>query len=372
MTGADGRLITPAERYLADLRDRGRSPHTIRGHAYGLAAWWTVLEATGTAWDHLPDGVVDHFIIYLRTGDLPGVARIGPPPTRLAPSSVAVRAAAVAAFYSWSAVTLDLRQPAVVLELHHGSGAIRRRHALSRPTGRAAAPARRTPLLSPVHVHIIMDGCARRDDAGAWRPNLAGLRDRLLFAMLAETGMRLGEALALRHCDIHPGADEPWLQVTAAPDPEPGRRGSATRNRRIRIGAALIDLYAAYVLGLVDAGIDLTVAEAEDHVVFVNVAGRPRFAPMRPESVYGRVAALNRRHRDLPAGWSPHSLRHTCAAALLLTGRSLAEVARQLGHRDLHTTETAYGWVLNDRELLTQADWAGYTTDWAPPDALRT
>jgi len=45
----------------------------------------------------------------------------------------------------------------------------------------------RPPVLLPAEIQAIMDGCAAWDEAaGDWAGNL---RDRLIFAMLAETGM---------------------------------------------------------------------------------------------------------------------------------------------------------------------------------------
>jgi hypothetical protein len=50
----------------------------------------------------------------------------------------------------------------------------------------------RPPLLLPAEIQAILDGCVRPDaSVGDWVGNL---RDRLLFALLAETGMRLGAA----------------------------------------------------------------------------------------------------------------------------------------------------------------------------------
>jgi integrase len=57
----------------------------------------------------------------------------------------------------------------------------------------------RPPLLMPREIQAILDGCAGFDTAtGEWVGNL---RDRLLFALLAESGMRIGEALGLRISD---------------------------------------------------------------------------------------------------------------------------------------------------------------------------
>ena len=72
------------------------------------------------------------------------------------------------------------------------------------PAVRVRRPAARpVPLLTPGQVEAIVDGCARWDPAsGQWS---GSVRDRLLFATLAETGMRLGELLSARHCDWQAG-----------------------------------------------------------------------------------------------------------------------------------------------------------------------
>src|SRR5260370_1202051 len=58
----------------------------------------------------------------------------------------------------------------------------------------------RPPLLLPQEIQAIIDGCAAWDEeAGDWSGNL---RDRLLFSLLAESGMRLGEVLGMAIIDF--------------------------------------------------------------------------------------------------------------------------------------------------------------------------
>jgi hypothetical protein len=77
--GADHLPVPVVVDYLQFLRDDAASPHTIRAYAAGLAAWWTVLEHTGIDWREIPTRLFGEFMTYLRTGDLPGTARIGEP-----------------------------------------------------------------------------------------------------------------------------------------------------------------------------------------------------------------------------------------------------------------------------------------------------
>ncbi len=57
-------------------------------------------------------------------------------------------------------------------------------------------------LLTPGWVEAILYACARWDVArGEW----AGpVRERLLFATLGKTGLRLGECRSTRHCAVAP------------------------------------------------------------------------------------------------------------------------------------------------------------------------
>lgn len=91
VVGADQLSVAAAREYLTFLRDEGASPNTVRAYAYGLAAWFTVLEHTGSSWDDFPASTFGAFLRYLRTGDLPGTARIGPPQTTMAESSLGPR-----------------------------------------------------------------------------------------------------------------------------------------------------------------------------------------------------------------------------------------------------------------------------------------
>ena len=97
-----------------------------------------------------------------------------------------------------------------------GSGRVRR-------SGYAAAASRPVPVLTPPQVEAILEECARWDAGdGQWA---GSVRDRLLFATLAETGMRLGEALSTRHCDWHAGrGGTPFIEVVPRQDHPAGVR----------------------------------------------------------------------------------------------------------------------------------------------------
>ena len=81
---------------------------------------------------------------------------------------------------------------------------------------------------------------------------------------------------------------------------------------------------------------------------------------------------MRRLKRDLggsvPCAWTPHWLRHTHATALLLNGTPPHVVMRRLGHADIQTTLSLYGWVTEEAEMRSLADWRRFADGWRVAD----
>lgn len=375
VVGADALPIDPAAEYLRFLRDGGASPHTVRAYAAGIAEWFTVLEHIHHQWDDFPTSLFGQFLQYLRTGDLPGAARIGPPAQRMAASSLQPRAAAVLSMYRYHADAHHLEKPYRRLFTSRGSWRRYRRYIGfldgvgpqrqgDHPIYRLRATNRsHTPVLTPAQVNTILDACAVQHD-GDWAGGPVGVRNRLLFAVLAETGMRLGEALSLRHHDFHIGAGgTPFIEIVDRQDHPHGVRVK-TGPRRVYVGDDLEALYGEYVWQLVSMAADVAVPDLATHFVFVNLVHGPRFSPLRVETVYEKVRGIKGAHTSLPSDWTPHWLRHTHATALLLAGVPEHVVMRRLGHADVQTTLSTYGWVTQDAEMRSLAQWKNYVAGW--------
>jgi integrase/recombinase XerD len=223
------------------------------------------------------------------------------------------------------------------------------------------------PVLRPVQVEAILEGCACFEPVrGEWR---GSLRDRLLFQTLAETGVRLGEALCLVHRDWHVGRGEtPFIEVVPREHPH-GQRVKGGRPRRIYVSDSLERLYGDYLWSLADLADAAGRVLEDDWFVFVNLAREPLFRALRPESVYALVGRLPRRLGDaVPADFTPHWFRHTHATALLLAGVPEHVVMRRLGHADIQTTIDLYGWVSEDAEMRAVAGWRSFCEGWRVSD----
>jgi integrase/recombinase XerD len=374
VTGDDHLPVGPVEEYLEFLRIAQKcSPNTVRSYATSLARWWEYLTAAGVAWDRVSLPFFVSFVAWLRTGLPAGVARLpaAEEDGRLAESTIASRVTAVLSFYRYHA---DVGQVPVAGRLYRAGalsgqylpGLVHLRRDAQRPAPavRVRQPAARpVPVLTPAQVKAIVDACAKWDPAsGEWT---GSVRDRLLFAALAETGMRLGELLSTRHCDWHAGRGQtPFVEVVPRQDHPAGVRCKSGRYRRVYISDELERLHSEYIWQLCDAGAHDQV-DLQGHFVFVNLRGGQRLAPMRPETVYDKVASLKRQLSGrVPAGWTPHWFRHTHASALLLSGAREHVVMRRLGHADIQTTLNLYGWVTEDAELRALADWRSFCSGW--------
>ena len=169
-------------------------------------------------------------------------------------------------------------------------------------------------MLTVGQVQAILDGCVH-------------LRDRLLFALLLDTGVRIGEALGLRHEDVEI-ADR---HVTVVPRDNDNRaRVKGGRSRTIPASPQLMRLYADYL--------NREYGALDSDYVFVNLWAEPRGHPLAYPAVYDLVGRLRRRTGVV---FGPHHFRHTYATWLLRRGRRDGEcegVARPRldHHHDRH------------------------------------
>jgi integrase len=374
---ADYRTVAPVEEWLEAHRCLW-SPNTVRGYATALAQWWTFLEQRGETdrWRDVGVPAVTGFLSWLRNGRTVehAVAALPGPP---APQTLETRLAALVSFYRWQQAVSGVPVAARLL-----CGAPRRAPARGllahldarTPPGpsslvrvRAHRHRGRPPLLQPEEIQAILDGCAALDSAsGEW---VGSLRDRLLFALLAETGMRLGEALGLRINDFVMGrGGTPYVEVVPREDNPNGARVKMMRPRQIYVGADLERLFADYLTRLAGRAAELGQPLTGESPLLVNLRQPPLLAALREGTVRDKVAALRRRGIG-PPGWTPHWLRHSHATALLLAGTPDWVVSRRLGHAHVQTTLDLYGWVREDAALRAAANWTSYSAGWRVPDA---
>ena len=374
-TVVDGsyRTVAPVEEWLEAHRQVW-SPNTVRGYATGLAQWWTFLEQRDetAGWDALGVPAVSGFLSWLRNGRTVEHSIACDAETTPSPETLETRLAALMSFYRWHGSVNNVpvagrllrgrprRAPARGLLSHLDGRSEAKPSSLVRV--RTIKRSDRPPLLLPHQVQAILDGCAVYDPrTGDWQGNL---RDRFLFALLAETGMRLGEALGMRINEFVMGrGGTPYVQVVPREDNPNDARVKMLRPRRIYIGTDLERLYADYLTHLACRAAEFGIPISPDEMLFRNLDRSPLLSPLREGTVRDKVTALKRR-RIGPNGWTPHWLRHSHATALLISGTPEWVVSRRLGHAHVQTTLDLYGWVSEDEALRAAANWKNYTDGW--------
>jgi site-specific recombinase XerD len=216
---ADGVPVAPVDRFLAYVQVLPRSPNTIAAYAYDLRAFVEFLDDHGVAWT---DVEVDHLARFVRWLEQPAgnvVLLHGAEPAR-SPATVARAVNAVHAFFDYHAtrgvpVAKRLATFSRTPKPHWRSGGRPLRDTRRVVTVPVAKHAPKT--LTAEQVQRLLDACLH-------------LRDRFILALLYETGMRLGQALGLRHADFV--SRERLVRIVPRDDNPNGRgprRGKSTR-----------------------------------------------------------------------------------------------------------------------------------------------
>jgi site-specific recombinase XerD len=340
--GNDDAPIEPIERYLAFLTDTDKSPNTVKAYAHDLKDYWVFLTQRGLEWREVRLEDIGEFITWLR---LPPAARGGrvvvlpSVDPHVSAGTVNRKLAAVSAFYQHQArhgedvgELLTTWQPGSrggwKPFLHHISkGRPQARRAIS-----LKAPKKLPRVLTVREVQAILDACDR-------------LRDRFLFALLYDSGARIGEALGLRHEDIAAARQE----ITITPRLNANRaRTKSQRRRDVPVSASLIRLYGDYMHG--------EYGDLDSDYVFVNLFAEPRGQALAYPAVYDLVKRIRRR---TGLDFDPHWCRHAAATRMLRDGIPVEIVSALLGHSSVATTLSVYGHLTaaDARKAMEAAGW---------------
>jgi integrase len=159
-------------------------------------------------------------------------------------------------------------------------------------------------------------------------------RHRLFFELLAATGLRISEAIALQrlHFQLEDGEPEVCVRraiVRERLEPPKSKYG----HREVRLSATLAATLRAHLVIQTD--------QDSTALAFPNESG----GPLDPDNLRRRV--LKPLVEEVDAPWAGfHTFRHTFASVHLSQGTNLLQLSRALGHHSPAFTLTRYTHLL--------------------------
>lgn len=325
--------VEPIQDYLAYLANVGRSPNTIRTYAYHLRLYWEYLGEKRIDWTEINLEKLADFMLWLRSATPAGVVSMIEQESKRSEASINGILTSVCMLYdfhekSGNVPHIPLYRTQMMAGrrykgfLHH----INKGKPVRARLLKLKVPKRAPKTITTEQVQELLDACL-------------SVRDKFLVCLLHESGMRIGQALGLRHEDID--SMDNLIRIEPRDDNANGARAKATDPYSLHVSKDLMGLYTQYVC---DEFMEVLGENLSDYV-FVNLWDGSIGEPM----TYSNVMALfNRLKRKTGIAINPHMLRHTHATELIRQGMPMAYVQKRLGHASIQTTIDTYVHVTNE------------------------
>jgi len=176
---------------------------------------------------------------------------------------------------------------------------------------------------------------------------------RTYLEVVAATGCRRGEVLALRWSDIQDGRAMVARSLTQTSSLLEFKGTKQEEPRSVSLPVSAIAALDAHRTRQAEFwrqfGPDY---RADLDLIFANLDG----TPLKPDSISASVSLLFRRLK-LPKGTSLHSLRHTHTSHLLASGVPLPAVSARLGHGSIRTTQEIYSHMIHGQDDEAARKW---------------
>ena len=338
---ADGDIVVPVAKFLRFLEGAGRARNTVKTYAHGLRHYFEFLETLGATYEAAAEHLLDFgadFVRWLQSpasvrGErLASVVRKAAESPR-AKTSINITLTAVLGFYEYAFRNGMIATDAAARLRTPNNGRFGRykgflHHALDRkPTPRnllAQNVVQTSPKTLPHdQIVVLLDACTNE-------------RDRVLIETLYQSGLRIGEALALWVEDIDIIGCK--LHVKDRGMYENGAEiKSVASVRAVHVGKPLINRLCLYI-----ADYHSNPAFSHDHEtnhVFVKIRGERIGMAMTYTDVANLFRALD---KATGVSATAHLFRHTHATDCVSQKKSPEWLQRRMGHASYNTTVSTY------------------------------
>lgn len=312
----DSNPIKPITDFIRYLDNIAKSPNTIKAYAYHLRAYWLYMTDIKKDWKTASLDDFAGFIAWLRVQDHK-IIHIDGQISKRTEATINVTLAAVSSFYDYhnqmgnSSVKLTKTSTHSFRRykplLHH----INKLKPVQSRLIKLKQPKVLPKVLSEIQIRCLLNACGT-------------LKERLIIAILYETGMRIGQLLNLYHEDIKSWDNE--INIVPKNKDKIDACNKSKSALIVHVSKNLMHLYSEYLM-----------EEYPDtdlpHVFLHN--GKP--------INYSTINAVFRKLSKKTAfKITPHMLRHTHATELIKAGWDYSYVQKRLGHSSIQTTIANY------------------------------
>jgi integrase/recombinase XerD len=199
----------------------------------------------------------------------------------------------------------------------------RQHHLLYNPASELELPRQQQTLprhiLSVAEVDQVLNACDVTEPSGL------GLRDRAMLEVLYSTGMRRGEAVALRVDDVDLNHGTAFVRL-----------GKGGKDRVVPVGERACRWVEKYVFEVRPEYVE----DVDEGTLFLAKHGQAMQAKQLSGIVRKAIEAASlERFKDTHPNAACHLLRHACATHMLENGADIRYIQALLGHASLSTTQ---------------------------------
>lgn len=322
--------IKPIESFIRYLDRTEKSPNTVKCYANHLKLFWEYLTINNKDWTLVTVDEFANLVYWLRSNHSNVILLKNNNNIKRTEKTVNTILAALSSFYRFHnqlgntsiQLTESCYLPANKFKslLYH----VYKNKPIQKRIISLKEPKKLPTIFNSGQISRLIDACSNA-------------RDRFLISLLVETGLRIGQALALRHEDIKSWDNEIYVVFRANNINQ--ARNKSMRPNIIHVTKNLIQLYSDYVIN--------NCKNTESEYVFIN---HESAQPLSYSAIRKLFIKLS---NALGLHVTPHMLRHTHATELIRSGWDASFVQKRLGHTSVQTTLTFYAHL--DRKDLKHA-----------------
>ena len=325
--GDDHLPVEPVMEYLNYILIKNMSPNTVKSYATHLLLFWQFLKEYELEWEKVDMTELSEFLHWLQYGKRQNIVHLVAPKPRRTGKTVNLILGAVSRFYVYQGRLGNVKELPLYKHVSTRRGDIKPflAHLGTKPTKVSELHVQEEEstkeTLTKEEIRILVDSCKT-------------VRDKFLLCLLEETGMRIGQALGLRHEDIQ--SQDNIIKIVPRQNNVNGARCKSKVRYQVDVPVELMALYVEYLDECMDYDSDY---------VFINLSRGKVGEPMNMNAVNSLFGSLRKRTGIYV---TPHMFRHTHATDTITNKKipnALIVAQRRLGHQTIGTTLNIYGHI---------------------------